>query len=77
VTLFEFDKRFAIYGGDFVLYDYNSPLDIPHHFAGNFSVVVADPPFLSEECLMKTAETIKFLAKNKIILCTGLYLCGI
>ncbi|GFG37590.1 hypothetical protein Cfor_12677 [Coptotermes formosanus] len=71
VTLFEFDKRFAIYGEDFILYDYNTPLDIPCHFAGNFDVVVVDPPFLSEECLTKTAVTVKFLAKHKIILCTG------
>ncbi|KDR18927.1 EEF1A lysine methyltransferase 1 isoform X1 [Zootermopsis nevadensis] len=71
VTLFEFDKRFAVYGEDFILYDYNAPLDIPHHFTGNFDVVVADPPFLSEECLTKTAVTVKHLAKHKIILCTG------
>lgn len=75
VTLFEFDKRFAVYGEDFILYDYNKPLDIPCHFAGNFDVVVVDPPFLSEECLTKTAVTVKFLAKHKIILCTGLYFC--
>lgn len=73
VTLFEFDKRFGIYGDDFILYDYNKPLDIPSHFAGNFDVVVVDPPFISEECLTKTAATVKFLAKHKIILCTGLY----
>jgi hypothetical protein len=73
VTLFEFDKRFGIYGEDFIFYDYNKPLDIPCHFAGNFDVVVVDPPFLSEECLTKTAATVKFLGKHKIILCTGLY----
>jgi 16S rRNA G966 N2-methylase RsmD len=77
VTLFEFDKRFAVYGKDFILYDYNTPLDIPCHFARNFDVVVVDPPFLSEECLNKTAVTVKFLAKHKIILCTGLYFCDI
>ena len=37
----------------------------------SFDVVVADPPYLSEECLQKTAQTINFLAKEKIILCTG------
>lgn len=72
VTLFEFDKRFAIYGEDFISYDYNAPLDIPRHFHGQFDVVVADPPFLSEECLTKIAVTVKFLTKHKIILCTGL-----
>ena len=34
-------------------------------------MVFADPPFLSEECLTKTAVTLKYLAKRKIVLCTG------
>jgi len=34
-------------------------------------LVFADPPFLSDECLTKTAVTVKFMAKEKIILCTG------
>ncbi|XP_066400904.1 EEF1A lysine methyltransferase 1 isoform X3 [Molothrus aeneus] len=38
---------------------------------GSFDVVIADPPYLSEECLQKTAETIKYLTKGKILLCTG------
>ncbi|XP_018321041.1 EEF1A lysine methyltransferase 1 isoform X2 [Agrilus planipennis] len=33
--------------------------------------VIADPPFLSDECLTKTAVTLKYLAKENIILCTG------
>ena len=32
---------------------------------------MADPPYLTEECLSKTVQTIKYLAKDKIILCTG------
>uniref|UniRef100_A0A023F731 Protein-lysine N-methyltransferase n=1 Tax=Triatoma infestans TaxID=30076 RepID=A0A023F731_TRIIF len=71
VILFEYDKRFAAYGSDFHYYDYKSPLDVPRTFANYFDVVVADPPFLSEECLTKTAVTIKFLTRKKIILCTG------
>lgn len=71
VTLFEFDQRFAIYGNDFVLYDYKTPVNIPRHFCGSFDVVIADPPFLSEECLIKTAVTVKYLTNDKIILCTG------
>ncbi|KAF4532815.1 hypothetical protein B566_EDAN002665 [Ephemera danica] len=71
MCLFEFDERFAAYGNDFCFYDYQCPLQIPKTFAGNFDVVVADPPFLSEECLTKTAITIKFLAKEKVLLCTG------
>jgi 16S rRNA G966 N2-methylase RsmD len=71
VSLFEFDKRFQKFGSDFVFYDYKSPLDIPRELYEQFDVVFADPPFLSEECLTKTAVTMKFLAKKKIILCTG------
>jgi hypothetical protein len=37
----------------------------------NFDVVLADPPYLSDECLAKTAVTIRYLAAGKIILCTG------
>lgn len=37
----------------------------------HFDIVIADPPFLSEECLSKTCETIRILSKDKIILCTG------
>lgn len=71
VSLFEYDQRFAVFGTDFIIYDYKSPLEIPRDLANKFDVVVADPPFLSEECLTKTAVTMKFLAKNKIVLCTG------
>ncbi len=37
----------------------------------SFDVVFVDPPFLSEECLTKAAVTAKFLAKDKIVLCSG------
>ena len=40
-------------------------------FGCSFDLVLADPPFLSDECLTKTAVTLKFLAKDKILLCTG------
>ena len=71
VRLFEHDKRFARFGSDFTFYDYKSPLEIPRDLRESFDVVFADPPFLSEECLTKTAVTVKFLAKEKIVLCTG------
>lgn len=72
VTLFEYDQRFAKYGSDFILYDYKLPLDLPKDLAGSYDLVIADPPFLSDECLTKTAVTIKFLGKQKIVLCTGI-----
>nr|CAG4652028.1 EOG090X0ABW [Triops cancriformis] len=71
VKLLEFDTRFAAYGEDFVMYDFSSPLDLPRDFRSAFDVVIADPPFLSEECLTKTAVTIRYLTKGPVILCTG------
>ena len=55
-----------------MFYDYAKPLSLPEKLAKHsFDMVVADPPFLSEECLRKTLETVSFLARGKIILCTG------
>ncbi|XP_032259270.1 EEF1A lysine methyltransferase 1 isoform X2 [Halichoerus grypus] len=72
VYIFEYDKRFAIYGEEFIFYDYNNPLDLPEKIAAHsFDIVIADPPYLSKECLRKTSETIKYLTQDKILLCTG------
>lgn len=67
----EFDERFKIYGEDFEFYDYNNPLKLPAEWKESFDIVIADPPFLNEDCLCKTAVTVKYLAKDKIIVCTG------
>ncbi|XP_059234260.1 EEF1A lysine methyltransferase 1 isoform X2 [Mustela nigripes] len=72
VYIFEYDKRFAIYGEEYIFYDYNNPLDLPEKIATHsFDIVIADPPYLSKECLRKTSETIKYLTQGKILLCTG------
>ncbi|KAL4609142.1 N(6)-adenine-specific DNA methyltransferase 2-like [Arapaima gigas] len=71
-VLLEFDRRFSLYGDEFVFYDYSNPLCLPPELtAHSFDMVVADPPYLSEECLSKVALTIKFLTKGKVLLCTG------
>ena len=71
-VLLEYDRRFEIYGEGFVFYDYNEPLSLPEKLVEHsFDMVVADPPFISEECLRKMAQTVSFLAKGKILLCTG------
>lgn len=71
-VLLEFDRRFAAYGDEFVFYDYNNPLCLPEDLLPqSFDFVIADPPYLSEECLSKVALTIKHLTKGKILLCTG------
>lgn len=68
----EYDRRFASYGDDFIFYDYNEPLSLPASVAPqSFDIVLADPPYLSEECLSKVAKTIKYLSKGKVLLCTG------
>ncbi len=72
IVLLEYDKRFQSYGEHFIYYDYKKPLSLPDCVKeGEFDVVVADPPFLSEECLAKTAQTVKFLTREKVIMCTG------
>ncbi|KAM9320438.1 EEF1A lysine methyltransferase 1 [Gastrophryne carolinensis] len=72
ISLLEFDRRFSVYGDDFIFYDYNNPLDLPDRLEPHsYDVVLADPPYLSEECLRKTAETIHYLTKGRILLCTG------
>ncbi|CDW56061.1 N(6) adenine specific DNA methyltransferase [Trichuris trichiura] len=69
--LFEFDRRFAAQNRQFVFYDYRSPVDLPATYKASCSVVIADPPFLSEECLLKVITTAKFLTTERIIFCTG------
>lgn len=73
VTLFEYDQRFKAFGPNYVPYDYKFPLDVPRDLSNSYDLVVADPPFLSDECLTKTAITIKFLTKRDIVLCTGIF----
>lgn len=76
VQLFEYDQRFeAKYREQFVHYDYNQPHSVPGELRGVFDCIIADPPFLADECLVKVAQTMKLLASGpstKIVLCTGL-----
>ncbi|XP_045600336.1 EEF1A lysine methyltransferase 1 [Procambarus clarkii] len=73
LKLLEYDTRFAVFKEDFILYDFKNPLEVPRDLFENFDVIVADPPYLSEDCLTKTAVTVKYLMKpnGKIIVCTG------
>jgi hypothetical protein len=73
--LFEFDTRFAVFGSEFVHYDYNHPLQLPAHLLGACSVVMLDPPFLNHECLAAFAETVRALqlpgGETRVLLATG------
>jgi hypothetical protein len=62
-ALLEYDTRFASLG-PFAFYDYREPEAIPPAWAGSFDAVVADPPYLSAECLERTAVTVKALARG-------------
>lgn len=72
--IFEFDKRFEKYGTDYIFYDYNQPEELPFAYQHKFEVVVADPPYLSDECLSKISKTMKLLGNQKnvfFLLLTG------
>ncbi|KAF9897707.1 hypothetical protein BX616_005119 [Lobosporangium transversale] len=73
--LFEYDTRFDVYGRQFIHYDYSKPLEfrLADELKGSVDMIVVDPPFLSEECLTKTLQTVRMLLKKggKVVLCTG------
>ncbi|KAG7163565.1 EEF1A lysine methyltransferase 1-like [Homarus americanus] len=73
VKVLEFDTRFSVYKDDFIFYDFKDPLGVPRKLHEHFDVIVADPPYLSDDCFTKTAITVKFLMKPDatIIVCTG------
>ncbi|XAR64819.1 hypothetical protein NMG60_11008672 [Bertholletia excelsa] len=74
VQLFEYDKRFGQYGSEFTFYDYNQPEELPSSLKTAYQIVVADPPYLSKECLEKVSQTISFLlqpGKSYLLLLTG------
>lgn len=72
--LLEHDKRFEQYGNEFVFYDYNQPEDLPLTLKHSYTIIVADPPYLSKECVEKVSKTISFLSRPEIsylLLLTG------
>ncbi|CAB1347283.1 unnamed protein product [Coregonus sp. 'balchen'] len=70
-VVLEYDHRFATYGQEFLFYDYKEPLTLPEDVASqSFYIVLADPTYLLEECLTKVTQTVKYLAKVKVLLCT-------
>lgn len=63
ITLLEYDERFAVFP-EFIKYDFNKPLDLPVSLKKRYTRIIADPPFLSDECQTKTALTVHWLAAN-------------
>jgi EEF1A lysine methyltransferase 1 len=76
IYLFEYDTRFSRLTptpSHFVQYDFNKPLRIPPFLKSQVDIVLADPPFLSDECLTRTAMTVRALRKKdgRTMVCTG------
>lgn len=75
VRLFEYDERFSAFHDDYIHYDYNNAdkKDYLNEYENYFDIVIADPPFLSEECIRNTSLIINKLKKasSDIILCSG------
>ena len=73
-ALFEFDKRFSVFGEGFNFYDLNKPLEIDEKHHKKYDIIVADPPFLNKETVQKVAQSMKLLSngENIKIFITGL-----
>lgn len=74
VQLLEYDNRFKQYGNEFTFYDYNQPEELPSSMKHAYRIIVADPPYLSQECLEKVAQTVSFLllpGEHYLLLLTG------
>ncbi|KAJ1959012.1 Protein-lysine N-methyltransferase efm5 [Dispira parvispora] len=73
--LLEYDSRFATYGEQFVKYDFHKPLELGSFkaYKGRMKCIFVDPPYLEEDCLTKTALTVRYLAAPdcKILISTG------
>lgn len=58
-----------------MFYDFNEATDEYYlsEFHHNYDIIIADPPFLSEECVTKMCKIINKLLKEsgKVILCSG------
>lgn len=78
VRLFEFDRRFTLFGADFVFYDYKNTANLYEDmlykdYDKYFDIVLADPPFLSQECIEQMSVFIKRVAKDdaNLLICSG------
>ncbi|KAL1899130.1 Protein-lysine N-methyltransferase efm5 [Sporothrix stenoceras] len=75
MLLLEHDKRFAVFGDEFIFYDFNEPTKLPASLRGTADRLICDPPFLSEDCQTKAALTMRWLGKpgpeTRIVSCTG------
>lgn len=76
VRLFEYDTRFEVFNEDFQHYDYKeAAIDTNYlkQYENYFDIIIADPPFLSEECIQAVSILVNRMRKSNsdIILCSG------
>jgi len=65
-TLLEYDRRFdRDFPLHYVQYDYNKPTALPSIHFNNYDIMIADPPYLSDECMTSVGITMRLLARNK------------
>ena len=63
-ALFEFDKRFSIFGDNYNFYDLNNPLEIETKHHNKYDIIIADPPFLNKETIKKVAESMRLIGNK-------------
>ena len=74
VKIFEFDERFSSLGPDFVFYDIFNINEVElKEYHKHFDIIIADPPFISEDCVEKLSKVVEILLKanGKVVLNTG------
>ncbi|ETN41125.1 uncharacterized protein HMPREF1541_03060 [Cyphellophora europaea CBS 101466] len=62
LCLLEYDERFDLLEG-FVKYDFNDPTNLPADMDGQFDLIVCDPAYHSEACIVQYAKSCKWLTK--------------
>lgn len=75
-VLLEYDARFAVFGSDFVQFDYRRPAELPAWLLGGVDVFLLDPPFLNPDCLRGFSEAVAAMkraggAATRIMLASG------
>lgn len=67
VVLLEYDRRFdESYPGKFHYYDFNHPAEISDALHQRFDVILADPPYLTEDTIDAFYSTIKLMCKGRL-----------
>jgi hypothetical protein len=64
VVLFEYDRRFACFGDEYVFYDLYKPTALPESMLRGFDFVACDPPHLDRETVADILLSASLLART-------------